>query len=86
MIKKSKVINFSFYLKKKIYNEFHATVYKEFNKSISDINYFFSYDSDHLFEVLEEAYDNGGPIKMRKEVDYTIQSFRLDLNQNNNIL
>ena len=86
MIKKSKVIDFSSYQKKKIYNEFYESVYKEFNKSISDINYFFSYDSDHLFEVLEEAYDNGGPIKMRKEVDYTIQSFRLDLNQNNNIL
>ena len=81
MIKKSKVINFSFYLKKKIYNEFHASVYKEFNKSIPDINYFFSYDSDHLFEVLEEAYDDGGPIKMRKEVDYTLQSFKLELSK-----
>ena len=81
MIKKSKVINFSFYLKKKIYNEFHASVYKEFNKSIPDINYFFSYDSDHLFEVLEEAYDDGGPIKMRREVDYTLQSFKLELSK-----
>ena len=81
MIKKSKVIDFSFYQKKKIYNEFHESVYKEFNKSISDINYFFSYDSDHLFEVLEEAYDDGGPIKMRKEVDYTLQSFKLELSK-----
>ena len=81
MIKKSKVIDFSFYQKKKIYNEFHASVYKEFNKRISDINYYFSYDSDHLFEVLEEAYDNGGPIKMRKEVDYTLQSFKLELSK-----
>ena len=81
MIKKSKVINFSFYLKKKIYNEFHASVYKEFNKSIPDINYFFSYDSDHLFEVLEEAYDDGGPTKMRKEVNYTLQSFKLELSK-----
>ena len=81
LIKKSKVINFSFYLKKKIYNEFHASVYKEFNKSIPDINYFFSYDSDHLFEVLEEAYDDGGPIKMRREVDYTLQSFKLELSK-----
>ena len=77
----SRVIDFSFYQKKKIYNEFHATVYKEFNKSISDINYFFSYDSDHLFEVLEEAYDDGGPIKMRKEVDCTLQSFKLELSK-----
>ena len=81
MIKKSKVIDFSFYLKKKIYNEFHASVYKQFNKSIPDINYFFSYDSDHLFEVLEEAYDDGGPIKMRREVDYTLQSFKLELSK-----
>ena len=82
MIKKQrKVIDFSSYQKKKIYNEFHASVYKEFSKSISDINYFFSYDSDHLFEVLEEAYDNGGPIKMRKEVDYTLQSFKLELSK-----
>ena len=34
----SRVIDFSFYQKKKFYNEFHAIVYKEFNKSISDIN------------------------------------------------
>ena len=82
MIKKqSKVIDFSSYQKKKIYNEFHESVYKEFNKSISDINYFFSYDSDHLFEVLEEAYDDGGPTKMRKEVNYTLQSFKLELSK-----
>ena len=79
--KNCKLIDFAPFQKKKIYNEFHATIYKEFNKSISDINYFFSYDSDHLFEVLEEAYDNGGPIKMRKEVDYTIQSFKLELSK-----
>jgi len=36
-----RVIDFSFYQKKKIYNEFHAIIYKEFNKSISDINNFF---------------------------------------------
>ena len=77
----SRVIDFSFYQKKKIYNEFHATVYKEFNKSISDINYFFSYGSDHLFEVLEEAYDDGGPIKMRREFDCTLQSFKLELSK-----
>ena len=82
MIKKQrKVIDFSSYQKKKIYNEFHASVYKEFNKSIPDINYFFSYDSDHLFEVLEEAYDDGGPTKMRKEVNYTLQSFKLELSK-----
>ena len=79
--KHSKVIDFSPYQKKKIYNEFHASVYKEFNKSIPDINYFFSYDSDHLFEVLEEAYDDGGPTKMRKEVNYTLQSFKLELSK-----
>ena len=82
MIKKQrKVIDFSSYQKKKIYNEFHASVYKEFNKSIQDINCFFSYDSDHLFEVLEEAYDDGGPTKMRKEVNYTLQSFKLELSK-----
>ena len=75
----NKIINFSFYQKKKIYNDFHAIIYKEFNKSISDINYFFKYDNNHLFEVLEEAYDDGGPIKMREEIGYTIQSFRAEL-------
>ena len=69
---KNKIINFSFYQKKKIYNDFHAIIYKEFNKSISDINNFFKYDNNHLFEVLEEAYDDGGPIKMREEIGYTI--------------
>lgn len=78
---KTIIFDLSSHLKKKIYNEFHESVYKEFNKSISDINYFFSYDSDHLFEVLEEAYDDGGSIKMRKEVDYTLQSFKLELSK-----
>jgi hypothetical protein len=78
---KNKIINFSFYQKKKIYNDFHAIIYKEFNKSISDINYFFKYDNNHLFEVLEEAYDDGGPIKMREEIGYTIQSFKSELSQ-----
>ena len=77
----NKIINFSFYQKKKIYNDFHAIIYKEFNKSISDINYFFKYDNNHLFEVLEEAYDDGGPIKMREEIGYTIQSFKSELSK-----
>ena len=79
--KQTKIINFSNYQKKKIYNDFHAIIYKEFNKSISDINYFFKYDNNHIFEVLEEAYDDGGPVRMRKEVDYTIQSFKLEFNK-----
>ena len=72
----NKIIDFSFYQKKKLFNYFHAIIYKEFNKNISDINYFFGYGNNHLFEVLEEAYYDGGPIKMRKEIGYTIESFR----------
>ena len=78
---KNKIIDFSFYQKKKIYNEFHAIVYKEFNTSISDINDFFRYDNNHLYEVLEEAYDDGGPLKMREEVVYTIESFKLEFSK-----
>ncbi len=78
---KNKIIDFSFYQKKKIYNEFHAIVYKEFNTSISDINDFFRYDNNHLYEVLEEAYDDGGPLKMREEVGYTIESFKLEFSK-----
>jgi|TARA_B110000879_G_C10801284_1_gene366676 hypothetical protein len=80
---KSKIVDLSPYLKKKIYNEFNVTLYKEFNQTIFDINYIFGYEEEHLFEVLEEAFDEGGPIKMRKEIDYTIQSFKLDFNKNN---
>ena len=75
------IIDFSFYQKRKIYNEFHAIVYKEFNTSISDINDFFIYDNNHLYEVLEEAYDDGGPLKMREEVGYTIESFKLEFSK-----
>ena len=78
---KNKIIDFSFYQKKKIYNEFHAIVYKEFNTSISDTNDFFRYDNNHLYEVLEEAYDDGGPLKMREEVGYTIESFKLEFSK-----
>lgn len=80
---KSKIVDLSPYLKKKIYNEFNVTLYKEFNQTVFDINYIFGYEEEHLFEVLEEAFDEGGPIKMRKEIDYTIQSFKLDFNKNN---
>jgi len=80
---KSKIVDLSPYLKKKIYNEFNAMLYKEFNQTVFDINYIFGYEEEHLFEVLEEAFDEGGPIKMRKEIDYTIQSFKLDFNKNN---
>lgn len=84
--RKNSIIDLSFYIKKKIYNEFHALVYKEFNKSIADINYYFRYDDNHLFEILEEAFDEGGPMKMREEVGYTIQSFELEFSKNKNNL
>ena len=75
------IFDLSSHLKKKIYNEFHAIVYKEFNQTISDISYIFGYQDEHLFEVLEEAFDEGGPIKMRQEIDYTIQSFKLEFSK-----
>ena len=78
---KSKIVDLSPYLKKKIYNEFHAMLYKEFNQTVCDINYIFDYENEHLFEVLEEAFDEGGPIKMRQEIDYTIQSFKLEFSK-----
>ena len=81
---KTNIIDLSLCLKKKIYNEFHAILYKEFNKTVSDINYFFGYEKNHLFQVLEEAFDKGGPIKMRKEIDYTIQSFKSDMTEDKN--
>ena len=67
------IVNLSPHLKRKIYNEFHQT--------ISDINYIFGCKEEYFFEVLEEAFDEGVPIKMRQEIDYTIQSFRLDLSK-----
>ena len=84
----SKIIEFSFYLKKKIYNEFQTMLFKEFNMTVSDVNYIYSYERNHLFEVLEEAFDEGGgPHKMRLEIDYTIQYFQLDFSKNiNNII
>ena len=78
------IFDLSSHLKTKIYNEFHAILYKEFNKTVSDINYFFGYEKNHLFEVLEEAFDKGGPIKMRKEIDYTIQSFKSEITEDKN--
>ena len=83
----SKIIEFSFYLKKKIYNEFQTVLFKEFNMTVSDINYIYGYERNHLFEVLEEAFGEGGAHKMRLEIDYTIQSFQLDFSKNiNNII
>ena len=82
----SKIIEFSFHLKKKIYKEFQTILFKEFNMTVSDINYIYGYERNHLFEVLEESFDDGGPNKMRLEIDYTIQSFKLDFSENKNNL
>lgn len=83
----TKVIDLSSHLKRKIYNEFHAIIYKEFNQTVCDINYFFGYKEGHLFEVLEEAFDEGGSTKMREEIDITIQSFKLVFTKDlNNII
>ena len=83
----SKIIEFSFYLKKKIYKEFKTKLFKEFNMTVSDINNIYGYERNHLFVVLEEAFDESGAHKMRLEIDYTIQSFQLDFNKNiNNII
>ena len=79
--KNCKLIDFAPFQKKKIYNEFQTILLKEFNMTVSDINYIYGYERNHLFEVLEESFDDGGPIKMRKEVDYTLQSFKLELSK-----
>ena len=78
-IQETKVVDLSANIKKKIYNEFHAMLYKEFNQTVCDINHIFGYEDEHLFEVLEEAYDKGGPNKMRQEIGYTIKSLKLDM-------
>ena len=54
--------------------------------TVYDINYIYDYEKNHLFEVLEESFDDGGPNKMRLEIDYTIQSFKLDFSKNKNNL
>ena len=84
--KKFKLIDFAPFQKKKIYNEFQTILFKEFNMTVYDINYIYDYERNHLFEVLEESFDDGGPNKMRLEIDYTIQSFKLDFSKNKNNL
>ena len=71
---KSKLIYLSPTFKEKIYNEFNTMLYKEFNQTISDVNYFFGYKEDHLYYILEEAFEAGGPSEMRSEIDYLIRS------------
>ena len=57
---KSKSICLSSTFKKKIYNEFNTMLYREFNQTISDINYFFGY-KDEKQAVSYEA-EHGSPI------------------------
>ena len=75
----TKVVDLSATIKKRIYNEFHAILYKEFNQTVCDINHIFGYENKHLFEVLEEAFDKGGPNKIRQEISYTIESLKLNM-------
>ena len=82
--KNCKLIDFAPFQKKKIYNEFQTILFKEFNMTVDDINYVYDYERNHLFEVLEESFDDGGPNKMRLEIDYTIESFKLDFSKNKN--
>ena len=78
---KSKSICLSSTFKKKIYNEFNTMLYREFNQTISDINYFFGYKEDHLYYILDEAFEAGGPSEMRSEIDYLIKFLRLLFNK-----
>ena len=84
---KSKSICLSLTFKKKIYDEFNTMLYREFNQTISDINYFFGYKEDHLYYILDEAFEAGGPSEMRSEIDYLIKFLRLLFNKvkNNNL-
>ena len=59
-------------VKNKIYNDFNAVLYREFNETLDDINYIFGYKEDHLYLSLEEAFEEGGPSEMRNEIEYII--------------
>ena len=59
-------------VKNKIYNDFNAILYKEFNETLDDINYIFGYKEDHLYLSLEEAFEEGGAREMRNEIEYII--------------
>lgn len=84
--KNSNFINLSSRFKQKIYNEFNSILYKEFNQSISDVNYFFGYKENHLYEILDEAFEAGGSVELRNEIDYLIKFLKLLFNKvkNNN--
>ena len=82
-----KLIDLTLYIKKKIYNEFNILLYKDFNLTISETNYLFGYREGHLYDLLEKAYEVGGPSEIRKEIDYIRKLLTLIFNkiENNNL-
>ena len=81
------VVNSNLFLssvKNKIYDEFNTKLYKDFNQTITDINYSFGYKEDHLYLILEEAFKVGGPSEMRNEIIYMISLLKLIFNKTKN--
>ena len=71
------ILDFSSVNKDRIYKDFNVIAYRELYESLSDINLFFGLREDHLFEMLEKAYKEGGPYVMRQEFNYIINLLKL---------
>ena len=71
------ILDFSSVNKDRIYKDFNAILYREFNESLFETNLYFGLREDYFFEILEKAYLENGPYTMRQEFNYIVKLLKL---------
>ena len=71
--------------KEKIYKEFDAALYREFNEGLDDLRAALDIDEQGLLdEALEGTFEDGGPKELRKFIDDLMKiCFRIREERNN---
>ena len=60
--------------KEKIYKEFDAALYREFNEGLDDLRAALDIDEQGLLdEALEGTFEDGGPKELRKFIDDSLE-------------
>ena len=59
--------------KDKIINDFNAELYKHFNITVADANYYIGYYNGYIYQLIDRVYKKHGPIGLRSEFRYIIQ-------------
>ena len=67
----------SFIFKEKIYKDFEKNLYRILGMSFEEFKNVLGQDKDRLTEKYEDAYDSGGPEKMRFYMNWSISNLSI---------